>query len=187
MSRDLAIDMPAERGAACPVTAEALFSEHGAFAWRVLRRLGVAEADVDDACQEVFLTVHRRLPHFEGRSTPRTWLYGICVRVAADHRKKAIAPARGTLCPPPDLVIDAHQEDEVAVREARQLLDRLLDTLDDNKRAVFVLYEIEELRIEEVAAALGCPLQTAYSRLEAARRDVEGALQRLRATEAQRG
>jgi RNA polymerase sigma-70 factor (ECF subfamily) len=79
--------------------------------------------------------------------------------------------------------VDAHQEDDVAVREARVLLDRVLDELDDDKRAAFVLYEIEELPLKDLAAALGCPLQTAYSRLQAARREVEEALRRLRAKE----
>jgi RNA polymerase sigma-70 factor, ECF subfamily len=165
------------------VTAAALFAEHGAFAWRVLRRLGVPDADADDACQEVFLTVHRRLHAFEGRSSPRTWIYGICVRVASDYRKRA--NVRRERCAPkvPDQVVEASQVGEVALNEARALLDRILEELDDDKRAAFVLYEIEELPLKEVAVALGCPLQTAFSRLQTARREVDAALARLRAKE----
>ncbi len=165
------------------VTAAALFHEHAAFAWRLLRRLGVADADADDVCQEVFLTVHRRLPDFEGRSSTRTWVYGICIRVAADYRKRTRSRREVPSPQPPDRAVDANQEDHVALREARALLDRVLDTLDDDRRAAFVLYEIEELPLREVASALGCPLQTAYSRLQAARREVEDALHRLRAKE----
>src|SRR5688572_4381310 len=66
-----------------------LFDQHAAFVTRVLRRFGVAEADAADACQEVFLVVLRKLPEFEGRAAHRTWLYRICVCVAADYRKRA--------------------------------------------------------------------------------------------------
>jgi RNA polymerase sigma-70 factor (ECF subfamily) len=170
-----------------PLTAAALFHEHGEFVWRLIRRLGVANADADDVCQEVFVTVHRRLSQFEGRSSPRTWVCGIAVRVASDHRKRAVARRESAPEHLPEPTIGAHQEDDLAMREARALLDRLLGTLDDDKRAVFVLYEIEELSMSDVARAIGCPLQTAYSRLHAARRDVEAALRRLHAKEARHG
>jgi RNA polymerase sigma-70 factor (ECF subfamily) len=182
VSKELALDGAPLAPARGP-TAAALFHEHAAFAWRVLRRLGVGDADVDDACQEVFLTVHRRLPFFEGRSSPRTWIYGICVRVASDHRRRAGARRETASARPPEGVVDAHQEDVVATRQARAELDRLLDSLDEDQRAAFVLYEIEELPLREVAAALGCPLQTAYSRLQAGRRSIEEALRRRRAKE----
>jgi len=169
------------------LTAAALFVEYAPFAWRVLRRLGVAEGDADDVCQEVFVAVHRRLPEFEGRSSPRTWLYGICLRVASDYRKRTRAMREVAHANMPDRAVDAHQEDDLALREARALLDRLLDTLDDDQRAVFVLYELEELPMSEVATAVGCPLQTAYSRLHAARRAVDVALRRLHASEAFHG
>lgn len=162
---------------------EGLFRDYGAFAWRVLRRLGVAERDVDDVCQEVFVIVHRRLPSFEERSSAQSWLYGICVRTAADYRKRAVHRREVTVEEPYERAIDPSQESDAALREARATLDRILDSLDDDRRAVFVLFEIEELPMTEVAFAVGCPLQTAYSRLHAARRDVEAAMHRLRATE----
>jgi RNA polymerase sigma-70 factor (ECF subfamily) len=184
--KDLAIDRAGDSPASAPSsapTAAELFREHGAFAWRLLRRLGVAESDADDACQEVFVAVHRRLPQFEGRSSTQTWVYGICVRVASDQRKRSLARREALPERLPERAVAAHQEDDLALREARELLDRLLDGLDDNKRAVFVLYEIEELPMKEVAVALGCPLQTAYSRLHAARSEIDAALGRLRAKE----
>jgi RNA polymerase sigma-70 factor (ECF subfamily) len=182
LPRDLVLET---RSAAPPreLTAAALFEEHAAFAWRVLRRLGVSDADADDACQEVFLTVHRRLPVFEGRSSPRTWIYGICIRVASDYRNRATTRREVSSSTPPDQAVEASQVGDLALREARALLDRILDGLDDDKRAAFVLYELEELSLKELAAALGCPLQTAFSRLQAARREVEAAMARLRAKE----
>jgi RNA polymerase sigma-70 factor (ECF subfamily) len=157
-----------------------IFREHGPFVWRALRRLGVAPSDADDACQEVFVVVYRKLGEYEGRAQMRTWLYGIAVRVAAAHRRKAhtkreipteepVAPETASLTTP---------EGEAADREALALLDKALDELDEEKRAVFVLYEVEGLEMPEVAEALSCPVQTAYSRLHAARKDVERAMKR---------
>jgi RNA polymerase sigma-70 factor (ECF subfamily) len=156
-----------------------VFSEHGAYAWRVLRRLGVQESDAEDVCQEVFLIVHRKLPEFEGRSSIRTWVYGICVRAASDYRKRASHRRETVTDKPPELASASDPHGEATGRQARAMLDRIVDELDDDKRAVFVLYEIEELAMNEVAAAVGCPLQTAYSRLHAARSIVEKAAARL--------
>jgi RNA polymerase sigma-70 factor (ECF subfamily) len=161
-------------------TAE-VFGENAAYVWRALRGLGVAGADVDDVCQEVFITVHRRLPDFVGRSSVRTWVYGICVRAASDYRKRARARREVGAETLPETAVAPRQEYAVSVQQARDALHRILDRLDDDKRAVFVLYEIEELPMSDVATAVACPLQTAYSRLHAARREVEEAVERLHA------
>jgi RNA polymerase sigma-70 factor, ECF subfamily len=157
-----------------------IFREHGPFVWRALRRLGVASADVDDACQEVFVVVYRKLGEYEGRSQMRTWLYGIAVRVAAAQRRRSHVrhevPTEEPLAP--ETASAANPEGAAADREALVLLDRALDELDDEKRAVFVLYEVEGLEMPEVAEALACPVQTAYSRLHAARKDVEKSMRR---------
>ncbi|MFO0665518.1 MAG: sigma-70 family RNA polymerase sigma factor [Polyangiaceae bacterium] len=150
-----------------------LFREYGTFVWRTLRRLGVRDADVDDACQEVFMVVHRKLAEFEGRSSIRTWIYGIAVRVAAAERRAAKSRPPPATASAPEL-IDARTPYEASVNaEALTQLDRALDSLDDDKRATFVLYEVEDLTMSEVAEALSCPLQTAYSRHAAARAEVE--------------
>jgi RNA polymerase sigma-70 factor, ECF subfamily len=178
LSVDRTLPMTSAPAAEAP-TAASLIREHAPFAWRVLRRLGVAEADIEDICQEVFVTVHRKLATFEGRSSAQTWLYGICVRTASGYRKRVRARREVPSARPPEVSVGGLQEEELALREARDVLDRILDRLDDDKRNVFVLYEIEELPMAEVAAAVGCPLQTAYSRLHAARREVEAAVQNL--------
>jgi RNA polymerase sigma-70 factor (ECF subfamily) len=161
-----------------PSVAE-VFREHAPFVWRALRRLGVREADVEDVAQEVFVVVCRKLGEFEGRSTLRTWLYGICVRTASDYRGRARMRHEVVTEEPPEQTAPAAQHDALAMRQARALLDRILDGLDEDKRAVFVLYEIEQITMSEVAEAVGCPLQTAYSRLHAARREVEAAVKRV--------
>ncbi|MDB4933116.1 MAG: polymerase sigma factor RpoE [Labilithrix sp.] len=155
-----------------------IFREHAPFVWRGLRRLGVPEADVEDVCQEVFVVVHRKLGDFEGRSSLRTWIYGIAARTASDYRRSGRVRREVVTDAPPDVAHEAGQHDALALKQARATLDRILDELDDDKRSVFVLYEIEELTMAEVADALGCPLQTAYSRLHAARKVVEAGVAR---------
>ncbi|HEX4417739.1 MAG TPA: sigma-70 family RNA polymerase sigma factor [Kofleriaceae bacterium] len=158
----------------------ALYAEHAAFVWRSLRRLGVSDRDLDDVCQEVFVVVHRKLATFDATATMRTWLFGIARRVAADHRKRAHV-RRETLAAPAELEISqagAAQAPPVELQRARAVLDEILDELDEAKRAVFVLFELEEMAMAEVAKAVECPLQTAYSRLAAARKQVEGAVRR---------
>ncbi|HEY8075290.1 MAG TPA: RNA polymerase sigma factor [Labilithrix sp.] len=157
-----------------------IFRQYAPFVWRALRRLGVAESDVEDVCQEVFVVVHRRIGDFEGRSSLRTWIYGICARTASDYRRSGRVRREVVTDAPPDAPQDGSQADVVALKQARKKLDRILDTLDDDKRAVFVLYEIEELTMAEVAEAVGCPLQTAYSRLHAARKIVEAGVEKAR-------
>jgi RNA polymerase sigma-70 factor (ECF subfamily) len=164
------------------IDVSSVFRDYAPFAWRFLRRLGVPAADVDDACQEVFVTVHRKLPEFQGRSSMRTWVFGICVRVAAAHRRRLRRRREVAATEAPEPAIDAGQEHEAHVREAIARLDRILEKVDDQKRAVFVLYEIEELSMPEVAQAVGCPLQTAYSRLHAARAEVETLCRRFEGT-----
>lgn len=153
-----------------------VFAAHAPLVWRTMRRLGLREADAEDLAQEVFLVVHRKLPEFEGRSKLSTWIYGICVRVAADHRKRAHVRREEATDRVPEPAAAPPQLAAVDRAEARARLDALLGQLDDDKRAVFVLYEIEEQPMAEVALAVGVPLQTAYSRLHAARRQLHDAL-----------
>jgi RNA polymerase sigma-70 factor (ECF subfamily) len=158
-----------------------IYRENVAFVWRSLRRLGVCERDVDDVCQEVFVIVHRKLSTFDATATIRTWLFGIARRVAADHRKRAHV-RREALAPPSELDVSQARTPPGAfaleLRRARAILDEILDELDEAKRAVFILFELEELPMSEVAKAVECPLQTAYSRLAAARKQVESAVLR---------
>jgi RNA polymerase sigma-70 factor, ECF subfamily len=158
-----------------------VFDEHARYVIRTLRHFGVQEADVEDVAQEVFVTVHRKLPEFEGRSKLRTWLYAICLRVASDHRRRAyVVRERPTSSPPVDGGGRSGQEPDTSL-ESRTFVQNLLATLDEDKRVVFVLYELEGLTMREVAETIGCPLQTAYSRLHAARDLLREAWQRSNA------
>lgn len=87
---------------------------------------------------------------------------------------------------PPDGIISADQGEHLDQARARALLDGVLDELDEERRAVFVLFELEQLAMKDVAAAVGCPIQTAYSRLHSAREKVEAAVRRLQLKESRR-
>lgn len=177
------IDVP--RAMAVRPTFEAVYREHFAFVWRSARRLGVPPGALDDIVQEVFVVVHRRLACFEGRSSLRTWLFGITLRVARDHRRSAGArphePLDVDLLPAPGGPREALEK-----AEAVALLYGLLDELDDERREVFVMAELEQITMPEIAATLGLNVNTAYARLRAARQAFEAALARHRAREASR-
>jgi RNA polymerase sigma-70 factor (ECF subfamily) len=164
----------------CARSFEEVYREGFRFVWRSMRRLGVADAQLDDAVQDVFLVVYRRLAAFEGRSSIRTWLFGIAIRVARDHRR---ARSRRPTAPLYDESIasaDASPLERAEQSEAVDLLHRLLDQLDDDKRAVFILAELEGMRGPEMAEALSIPVDTVYSRLRVARVLFNEALERAR-------
>lgn len=156
---------------------EDVYEEHFEFVWRSVRRLGVPEAALDDAVQDVFVVVHRRGSEFEGRSSVRTWLFGIVVHVArAYRRRRAIENAAD-----PDTLADPGprgQEAALEAAEAMRLLHEVLDTLDDDKREVLVLIELEEMTAPEAAEVLSLKLNTVYTRLRAARRDFDAEVAR---------
>jgi RNA polymerase sigma-70 factor (ECF subfamily) len=167
---------------------EAIYDEHFDFIWRSVRRLGVSEAAAEDLVQEIFIVVHRRLHTFEGRSKLQTWLFGIALRMVRNHRR---AMARERARTP-----DAAAEEPPAVDdqrraltphsyaeklEARRILYRILDELDDDKREVFVLAELEQLPLAQIAEVLSTKLFTVYSRLRAARAQFQRAAARYRA------
>ncbi len=154
-----------------PITIEALFSSHAAFMWRTLRHFGVAEADLEDQTQEVFLIAHRRLADCDGEH-PRAWLYAIARRCAAAYRRRSHRRHER----PVETLPESNDMRDPSARAEVDLLRRVVESLDEDKRAVFLLYEVEEMSMREVAEAVQCPLQTAYTRLQAARRELTRAL-----------
>lgn len=183
--------MAAAAGDVVPRDFDELYARYFDFVWRNVRRLGVPEAEVDDAAQEVFLVVHRRLGDFVPRASIKAWIFGILARVARDHRRVLArkSPSARAADPPvdPDETPGRSHIDELfAQSEAVELLHQLLDGLDDDKRAVFVLAELEQMSAPEIADALGAKLNTVYGRLRAARREFDEAAARLRARDAWR-
>jgi RNA polymerase sigma-70 factor (ECF subfamily) len=167
-----------------PLDALAVHEAHADFVWCSLQRLGVRPADLDDVCQEVFIVVHKRLHTFDGSSQLTTWLFGICVRVVAAHRRRAWRRRETPTADPPDLeeTPPSDRPDErYAARQARATLERVLDAMDLEKRAVFVMFEIDELSSEAIAMILGVPVGTVWSRLSAARKQFQSKLAREKA------
>lgn len=173
-------DVAAARPCAPPLDFDDCYQSQADFVWRSLRHLGVDDGALDDATQEVFLVVHRRLAGFDGASL-RAWLFTIALNVARDHRRARRRRGPHTALPE-DLSDRAQDPSEVASRrQALALLRRLLDALDDDRRAVFVMVECEQLTVPEAAEALGVNVNTVYSRLRAARQQFDAALSRHQA------
>jgi RNA polymerase sigma-70 factor (ECF subfamily) len=146
-----------------------IYEEHAPFVCRSLRRLGVPEADLDDGLQEIFLVVSRRLADYRERGKVRAWLYSICRRMAQAQARKRLRRREDLKAEVPEEEMAATQLQQLEDAEALRLGERVLDLLSPEQREVFVLYEVEDMPMSEVAGTLGCPLQTAYSRLHAAR------------------
>jgi RNA polymerase sigma-70 factor (ECF subfamily) len=166
----------------------ALFTTHYASIWRLLRRLGVEHAQLDDAALEVFWIAARRLPDIRAGSE-HAFLYGVALRVAshAQRKRRSAAPTLdlGSL----DELADGapSPEESLAQRRARAMLDSVLDRMPLELRSVFVLFELEGLPIKHIAELEDIPVGTVSSRLRRAREEFSAAAQRLRAVWIARG
>jgi RNA polymerase sigma-70 factor (ECF subfamily) len=174
--------------AAPPVPAfPQLYEEYFTFVWTSARRLGVPAASIDDAVQEAFVVVHRRLGEFAGRSSLKTWLFAIVRNVARETRRsirrKSPHDAPGALEDPEALAGSPEDRPDHAAERSSEnrVLHALLDKLDDDKREVFVLAELEGFAAPEIAEAIGINVNTVYSRLRHAREEFAAAAARYRA------
>jgi RNA polymerase sigma-70 factor (ECF subfamily) len=155
------------------------------FVWSCARRMGVPADAIDDVVQEVFITVHGRLGTLERPASLRSWLYGVVRRIVSGfHRSRNTRMDRDS--PPRGIEevgspVQLSPLDLAVLGEEVQLLWRLLAELDDAKREVFILAELEEMTAPEIAEAVGIPLNTAYSRLRAARLEFQEAFARVAA------
>lgn len=157
------------------------------FVWSSVRRLGVGEEAIDDIVQEVFVIIHSRLHTLQQPESLRSWIYGVVRRtVSGYHRSRKAAGGRGFDVEIVDETLRSSEPtpfERIEQNDQVRLLARLLGELADAKREVFVLAEIEELTVPEIAQALEIPLNTAYSRLRTARQEFEQALARYEASE----
>jgi RNA polymerase sigma-70 factor (ECF subfamily) len=159
----------------------AIFRAHASYVLHSLRRLGVRDADVEDVAHEVFLVVHRKLGTYDRARPLKPWLFGIASRVASDYRRLAYVRREVVGDEPKDTeATEPGAEERVDAEKMRARVLLALDEIEDTRRDVFVLHEIDEVTIPEVAHALAIPLNTAYSRLRLARADFKAAMERLR-------
>ena len=180
-----------ERGVS-PLTFDDVYESHASFVWRSVCRLGVPSHAADDAVQDIFLVVHRRITEFEERAsvTVTAWLYAIVIRVVRQHRRtlrrKSPMQLPGSIATDPDTLIDRkrHSPLEEAERgEAVRTLYAVLESMNDERREVFVLAELEQLTAPEIATAIGINVNTVYWRLRVARQEFEQVLERQRRSE----
>lgn len=167
------------RGSASQDQFEEVYLAHHDFVWSCVRAMGVPAHVVDDVTQDVFMVVHRRLPGFDHRAPVRAWIFGIARNMVRKHRDRL-----GRSRPHLQLVhgrAPSGPEETLALREAAQAVQDFLDRLDEDKRDVFVLARLQGMSVPEVAEALDIKLNTAYSRLRAARLAFERYLSRLQA------
>lgn len=156
-----------------------ILEEHYAFIWRQLRRFGVPESRVDDAAQEVFVIASQKLDMIR-EGSERSYLFGTALRVASQLRRSAATRHEVGFSTPPEMEAIASRPDELLDRgRARALLDMVLESLEEDVRAVFVLYELEQLSTKEIAELLDIPVGTAASRLRRAREAFEAKVGRL--------
>jgi RNA polymerase sigma-70 factor (ECF subfamily) len=179
---------PSERAALARSSRDAVFRSlydaHFTFVWRCLRRLGVPESSCDDALQDVFVAVHSGLSSFRAGSSARTWIYGIALHVALKHRRRfARKEGEGnadSLTENSEAMEDQQPDPhEVAERaEAMRVVMDLVSNMDESRREIFLLAEIEQLTAPEIASIASIPLNTVYSRLRLARQDFDAAVAR---------
>jgi RNA polymerase sigma-70 factor, ECF subfamily len=158
---------------------DTIYEQDFDFAWRSLRRLGVPAMSLEDAAQDLFIVVCRRLREFAGRSTVRTWIFSIAIRVAKEYRRRAVRQQFDIQTDSP--MAPTCPSEQCVQSESVRLLDRLLGELDEDKRVVFILADLEEMSVPEIAVAVGANPNTIYTRLRAARRLLNQAIERHQA------
>lgn len=174
------------RGAAAPTPdLAAVYEAHFRYVWRCLRSLGVRDGQLDDALQDVFVVVQRKLGDFDGGAELRTWLYAIALRIARKYRERLqrepasldAARAEERAAEP---ALTGSGEGALLSNERLALAHAILATLSDDQREVFVLARVEQMSAPEIASVVGIPLNTVYSRLRAARLAFEAEVARRR-------
>jgi RNA polymerase sigma-70 factor (ECF subfamily) len=184
VSASLAVDAPASSSqpdlpaVATSVTLADVYAAHHEFVWRSLARLGVDDDRLADAAHDVFMVVARRLPEFEGRASLKTWLFAIALRVARGHRRDDARERKRRAR------VGHHEEPMVAPHAradaARELRDMLL-RLPEDKRAVFIMAELEGMSAPEISVVLEINPNTVYSRLRLAREQLQRMVARIQA------
>ena len=172
------------------VDLQSIYANHRDFVWLTLQRMGVRRPDLEDVFQDVFMIVHRRLDSYRRDAKLTAWLYGICLRSVAQHRRRAfrrrerpegVELAEQSAGPYAWHAATRSPDERLHEQEGQARLNQLLDTLDPEHRSMVVMYEIEELTCAQIAALTGVPVGTVHSRLHHARRKLSAAARRLRA------
>lgn len=164
----------------------AIYESEATYVFATLRRLGVPESDLPDVTHDVFVTVVRRLADYDHSRALRPWLFGIAYRLAADYRRLArhkheVSDASSD---PPDAAPAA--DEQLAEEQTRRLVIDALQCIDHDRRGIFIMHDLDEQPMAEVATVFAIPVNTAYSRLRVARKEFEAAVRRLMAQRGER-
>jgi RNA polymerase sigma-70 factor, ECF subfamily len=163
-----------------------VFEENFDYVWNTLRHLGARTADLEDLAQEVFVRVHERFDEYEPSRPVRPWLFAFAFRLVAGHRRLARNRVETIGLPKEPAATGMPADEQMVIGEDRALALAALGSIDVERRAVFVLHELDEVPIPQVADALGIPTNTAYSRLRVARKEFAAAAARLRRARGER-
>lgn len=155
---------------------ESFYAAELPYVYGFLHRLGATSSDLEDLAHDVFVTAVRRWSAYDSSRLLRPWLLGIAFRVMADHRRKK-RPQTGELADEP--FEGETGEERVQRREARELVGEALQSLEPERRAVFVMYELEGMTAADISEVMGSPLATTYSRLRMAREQFTAAVRRI--------
>lgn len=165
-----------------PASLDEIYTEHFDFVWRNARRLGVPESSAEDVVQDVFLVIHRRFGDFRGGPV-RPWIFGILSRVVRDykraHRRKLahwVSLAPDAAAPTEQILASPSAQAERAQRV--HLIEKLLQSLDEDQRTLLVLSELEQWTLREIAEYFETNTSTVYSRLHVAKQRLEKAYRR---------
>jgi len=157
-----------------------IYDEYSDFVWRNARRFGVPESSAEDVVQEVFIVVQRRLADYDGRAAMRSWIFGILVRVVHHHRRsfqrkdaRCVSFDQTHVQASAGVARGLSPSEQAENAERVRLLETLLGQLDEDKRTLLVLSELEEWTLREIAEHLGSNTNTVHSRLRVAKREFE--------------
>jgi len=158
-----------------------LFETQFSYVWHVLKRLGVAERDLEDMAQQVFLQVHGQLAKFDTRRPIRPWLFSFAYNAASNYRALSRHRVELSIVAPEQTCPKAAADEQLITRQELELAELALSRVPLDRRAVLLLHEVEGHSMPEIAESLNVPLNTAYSRLRLARQEYEQIVKRLRA------
>jgi RNA polymerase sigma-70 factor (ECF subfamily) len=153
---------------------------HAAYVWNSLRRLGAPASELEDLTHDVFVQVQRHFAEYDPARPMKPWLFGFAFRVASQHRRGTSRRRESLGCDTELVDPGALPDERMAAQQDRQLVIAALGAIDPERRPVFVLYEIDDVPMDEIARTLGIPVNTAYSRLRVARSEFAAAVKRLR-------
>lgn len=148
---------------------EDVYRAHFQFVFTRAARLGGLEVDAEEAAQDVFMVVARKLDSFDGTSQVTTWLYGITLNVVRSLRRRARIRRLWERSELVATSVAVQSIDRAEVREAHRIAYSILDKMSSKKRDVFILAEFEDLTCEEIAGIVGTKAETVWSRLHYAR------------------